>query len=208
MPHGHASPFVPGHRCRPTFGTRQAGHPAGHARLGVAEDRLDALCGTTGVIDGLAQAVTLRGKVKGAARRAVTTALAIRLVLLMTLMPADYAEVMAALLGDLAAVPWQRPYQLPTATVFSAWREALGLWPLERLREVLLAAIDAEHQAQDYRAVTVGDLVCDPPRRRRRHHGGALGLLGPAANGAAAPGRGPPDSGRRRSGQPPPVCAS
>ena len=50
--------------------------------------------------------------------------------------------------------------------------------------------------------------ACDPPRRRRRHHGGALGPLGPAASGAAAPGRGPPDSGPRRSGQPPPVCAS
>src|SRR5712691_13529173 len=59
-----------------------AGHPADHARLGVAEDRLDALCGTAGVIDGLAQAVTLRGKVKGAARRAVTPALAIRFTLL------------------------------------------------------------------------------------------------------------------------------
>ena len=99
---------------------------------------------------------------KGKARRAVTPALAIRLVLLMTLMPeADYAEVTAALLRDLAAVPWQRPYQLPTATVFSAWREAIGCQPLEQLRDLLLAAVDGEHQARDYRAVTVGDLdVC------------------------------------------------
>jgi hypothetical protein len=71
---------------------------------------------------------------------------------------ADYAEVMAALLGDLAGVPWQRRYVLPTATVASTWREALGSGPLERLRDMLLAAIDAEHRDHDYRAVIVGDL--------------------------------------------------
>ena len=44
---------------------------------------------------------------KGKARRAMTPGLAIRFVLLMTLMgTADYAEVMAGLLGDLAGVPW------------------------------------------------------------------------------------------------------
>jgi hypothetical protein len=135
-----------------------AGHPADHARLGLAEERLDALCGTAGVIGQLAAAVTLKGKVKGAARRAMTAGLAIRFTLLMTLMAADYAEVMAALIGDLAAVPWQRPYALPTATVACAWREAVGPGPLEQLRDLLLAAIDAEHHGRDYRAVTVGDL--------------------------------------------------
>jgi hypothetical protein len=70
-----------------------------------------------GVIDEIARTVLLDGKVKGAARRALTPALAIRLTLLMTLMPdADYAEVMAALLGDLPLVPWQRPYQVPVWT--------------------------------------------------------------------------------------------
>ena len=87
-----------------------AGHPADHARLGVAEDRLDVLTGRPDMIGQLAAAVALQGKVKGKARRAMTTALAIRFTLLMTLMPdADYCEVTAALLGDLAAVPWQRP---------------------------------------------------------------------------------------------------
>ena len=136
-----------------------AGHPADHARLGVAEERLDALTGRPDVIGQLARAVTLQGKVKGAARRAMTTGLAIRFTLLMTLMNgADYAEVMAALIGDLAGVPWQRPYALPTPTVASAWREAAGPEPLEQLRDMLLAAIDAEHRDHDYRAVTVGDL--------------------------------------------------
>ena len=135
------------------------GHPADHARLGVAEDRLGALAGRPDVIGRIAARVTLQGKVKGAARRAMTPALAIRLVVLMTLMPsADYAEVMAAVIGDLAAVPWQRPYALPTPTVMSAWREAIGPGPLEELRDLLLAAIGAAHQACDYRAVQAGDL--------------------------------------------------
>jgi hypothetical protein len=104
-----------------------AGHPADHARLGLAEERLDELCGSPGVIDEIAGSVQLEGRVKGAARRALTPALAIRLTLLMTLMPdADYAEIMAALLGDLPLVPWQRPYQVPTATVACTWREAIG----------------------------------------------------------------------------------
>jgi hypothetical protein len=138
------------------------GHPADHARLGVAEDRLDALTGTPGLIDEIARSVRLHGKVKGAARRAMTPALAIRFTLLMTLLPhADYTEVMATLLGDLTAVPWQRPYQQPTATVATTWREAIGPQPLEHLRERLLAAVDAEHHDHDYRAVHVGDLdVC------------------------------------------------
>lgn len=136
-----------------------AGHPADHARLGVAEDRLDELTGTPDVIGRLASAVTLTGKVTGRARRAMTAALAIRFTLLMTLMAdADYCEVTAALLGDLAAVPWQRRYQLPTATVAGTWREALGSGPLERLRDLVLAGIDGEHRACDYRAVRAGDL--------------------------------------------------
>ena len=95
-----------------------AGHPADHARLGVAEERLDELCGTPGVIDEIARTVTLDGRVKGAARRAMTPALAFRFTLLMTLTPdAGYPEVIGILLGDLALVPWQRPYRVPTAAV-------------------------------------------------------------------------------------------
>ncbi len=136
-----------------------AGHPADHARLGLAEDRLDALAGTAGVIDQVAGAAELIGKVNGKARRAMTAALAIRFTLLMTLMPeADYPAVMDALLGDLALVPWQRPFRVPTATVASTWREALGPAPLEELRDMVLAGIDAEHREHDYRAVRAGNL--------------------------------------------------
>jgi hypothetical protein len=42
-----------------------AGHPADHARLGVAGCRLDELMGTPGVIDEVARQVTLSGQVKG-----------------------------------------------------------------------------------------------------------------------------------------------
>jgi hypothetical protein len=78
-----------------------AGHPGDHMRLGVLEAQLDEMAGP-GTIDELAKTVTLTGKVKGTARRAMTTALALRAVLAMTLMAdADYSEVMTALLGDL-----------------------------------------------------------------------------------------------------------
>jgi hypothetical protein len=128
-----------------------AGHPADHARLGVLEEQLDEMVGP-GTIDELARTVPLTGKVKGTARRAMTTALALRAVLLMTLMPdADYTEVMATLLGDLAGVPWSRPYTVPSPAVLPAWRAAIGPEPAGRLQAMVLAAACAEH---DYRACT------------------------------------------------------
>jgi hypothetical protein len=136
-----------------------AGHPAGHARLGLAESMLDELTGQPGVIDEIARSVTLEGRVKGAARRAMSPALAIRFTLLMTLLSdADYTEVMETLLGDLVLVPWQRPYRVPTAAVACTWREAIGLAPLQRLQDLALAGVDGEHRSHDYRAVTAGDL--------------------------------------------------
>jgi hypothetical protein len=90
------------------------GHPACHARLGALEQQLDELAGP-GVIDQIAARAALAGKVKGEARRTMTAALTIRATVLMGVMPdADYDEVMAALLGDLVLVPWQRPYEVPT----------------------------------------------------------------------------------------------
>ena len=139
-----------------------AGHLADHVRLGVAEQRLDALCGEPGVIDKVAAGLTLDGRVKGAARRAVTAAMVIRLVLLMTLMPGScYAEAIAALLGDLPLVPWHRRYRVPTDAVACTWRDAVGAAPLEQLRDRALAGIDAEHRDHDWRSVFAGALeVC------------------------------------------------
>ncbi len=135
-----------------------AGHPADHARLGPAEERIDELCGVPGMINQVAGQATLEGRVKGTARRAMTPALAIRFTLLMTLMPdADYPAVPETLLGDLILVPWQRPCRLPTAAVACTWR-AIGPAPLERLQDMTLAGVDGEHRSRDYRAVTVGDL--------------------------------------------------
>jgi hypothetical protein len=136
-----------------------AGHPADHARLGVAEERLDELCGIPAVIDEIARSAALGGRVKGTARRVMSPALAIRFTVLMTLIPdADYAEVLQTLLGDLVLVPWQRPCRVPTAAVACTWREAIGPAPLERLRDLALAGVDGEHRSHDYRAVTAGDL--------------------------------------------------
>lgn len=136
-----------------------AGHPADHARLGVAEQRLDELCGVPGVIDQIARSAVLGGRVKGTARRAMSPALAIRFTVLMTLIPdADYAEVLQTLLGDLVLVPWQRPCRVPTAAVACTWREALGPTPLERLQDMALAGVDGEHRSHDYRAAAAGDL--------------------------------------------------
>jgi hypothetical protein len=136
-----------------------AGHPADHARLGVAERRLEELTGQPDVIGQIASGLELRGKVRGKARRAMTPELAIRMIVLMTLMPgADYPEVMSALLGDLVLVPWWRPYRVPTATVVATWRKAVGPGVLEELRDRVLAGADAAHRERDWRAVTVAEL--------------------------------------------------
>lgn len=99
------------------------GKPCDHARLGVLEERLDEAAGPD-TIGRAAARIKLEGMAKGAATRTMTTAFAVRAVLLMTLMPeAGYGEVMTALAGDLAVVPWARPWQVPSDTVLSAWRD-------------------------------------------------------------------------------------
>jgi hypothetical protein len=135
------------------------GHPADHARLGVIEQQLDAMAGQSGVIGQVAAQVVPRGKVKGTARRSMTMAAAIRAVLLMGLMPeADYGEILSALFGDLALVPWHVPFAVPTDTVLATWRDAAGPEPALLLQDMVLAAADAEHRDHDYRAVAAGDL--------------------------------------------------
>ena len=135
------------------------GHPADHARLGIIEQQLDAITGQPGTIGQVAGQVRPRGKVKGTARRSMTMAAALRAVLLMALMPeAGYGEILAALFGDLAAVPWHVPFAVPTDTVLATWRDAAGPEPLLRLRDMVLAASAGEHEEHDYRALRIGDL--------------------------------------------------
>jgi hypothetical protein len=59
---------------------------------------------------------------------------------------ADHREVLTTLLGGLTAVPWQRPPTVPSPTVLSTWRAAIGEAPLQQLQRRLLAAVVAEHR--------------------------------------------------------------
>src|ERR1035437_4575594 len=134
------------------------GHPADHARLGIIEQQLDEMTGQPGVIGLVAAETVPGGTVKGTARRSMTMAAAVRAVLLMALMPdAGYGEILSALFGDLALLPWQAEFAVPTETVLCTWRHAAGP-ELLRLRDMTLAASDAEHEDHDYRAIEIGDL--------------------------------------------------
>jgi hypothetical protein len=122
------------------------GRPCDHARLGGAEQELDRRCGP-GTIERIAADVRPTGKIKAVARREMSVAATIRAVLLMTVMPdADHREVLTTLLGELTAVPWQRPHAVPSPTVLSTWRAAIGEAPLLQLQRELLAAVVAEHR--------------------------------------------------------------
>ena len=117
------------------------------------------MAGQPGVIDQVAAETVPRGKVKGTARRSMTMAAAVWAVLLMGLMPdACYGEILSALFGDLALLPWHVPFAVPTDTVLATWRRRRPE-PLLRLRDMVLAASDAEHDDHDWRAVQVGDLA-------------------------------------------------
>ena len=136
------------------------GRPCDHARLGAAEQELDRRCGP-GTIDRIAAGVYPTGKIKAAttarARREMSVAATIRAVLLMTVMPdADSREVLTTLLGELTAVPWQRPHAVPSGTVLSTWRTAIGEAPLQQLQRELLAAVVTEHRDPALPRVEVG----------------------------------------------------
>jgi hypothetical protein len=132
------------------------GRPCDHARLGAAEQELDRRCGP-GTIDRIAADVRPTEKVKAVARREMSAAFTIRAVLLMTLMPdADSREVLTTLLGELSAVPWRRAHAVPSGTVLSTWRAAIGEAPLQQLQQELLAAVGAEHRDPALPRVEVG----------------------------------------------------
>jgi hypothetical protein len=132
------------------------GRPCDHARLGAAELELDRRCGP-GTIDRIAAEVRPGGKVKGTARREMSVACTLRAVLLMTLMPdADAREVLSTLWGDLVGVPWRRARVVPSGTVLSTWRAAVGPAPVRELQRLLLGAVVAEHRDGGPAGVEVG----------------------------------------------------
>jgi hypothetical protein len=83
----------------------------------------------------------------------------IRVIELMTLMPGARAgDVIAALAGDLALVPWARPWRPASARAAGDWRSALGPVPLEELRDLVLGSSWREHQGRGCPgAVTTGN---------------------------------------------------
>jgi len=95
--------------------------------------------------------------VKGERERLLARAFMIRVLVLMTLMPdAGIREVIIALAGDLAMVPWARAWVPASERAAGDWRNALGPEPLEELQAIVLRASHAEHEKRDWRAVIIG----------------------------------------------------
>jgi hypothetical protein len=136
---------------------RAQGSPCGHARPGPLEDWLESQAGP-GVIDRIAEHAVLDGKfIKGDRKRLLTAAFAIRALLLMTLSPdGGIGDAAADLAGDLALVPWAKPWDVPSERSLGDWLRALGPDPLEDLQAEVLGAAWAEHEENRDRNLTVG----------------------------------------------------
>ena len=106
--------------------------------------------------------------VKGERERLLTRAFMIQAIVLMTLVPdAGLREAVTALAGDLAVVPWARPWQAASERALGDWRNALGPGPLEELRDIVVEAWRREHGERDWRAACTGRLrvsSLDEPR--------------------------------------------
>jgi hypothetical protein len=133
---------------------RAAGSPVHHAMLGPLEAGA-----VPGAVGGIAEGTRLAARfVKGERERLLARAFMIRVIVLMTLMPeARAGDVIAALAGDLALVPWARPWRPASARAAGDWRNALGPVPLEELRDLVLGSAWQEHQDKGCPgAVTIG----------------------------------------------------
>jgi Insertion element 4 transposase N-terminal len=139
-----------------------AGSPAAHATLGPLEEWLEDWAGP-GAIGEIAERAALDARfVKGERERLLTRAFMIRAIVLMTLMPdAGLRDAVTALAGDLAAVPWARPWRAASERALGDWRSALGPGPLEELQAAVLEASRREHEARGWREAIAEDLqVC------------------------------------------------
>ena len=125
---------------------RAKGSPVHHATLGPLEERLESQAGP-GAAGGIAGRAPLGARfVKGERERLLARAFMIRVIVLMTLMPdARVQDVIAALAGDLALVPWARPWRPASARAAGDWRNALGPVPLEELRDLVLGSAWRQH---------------------------------------------------------------
>jgi hypothetical protein len=98
--------------------------------------------------------------VKGERERLLTRAFMIRAVVLMTLVPdAGLRDAVLALAGDLAGVPWARPWRAASERALGDWRNAVGPGPLEDLQSVVLEASRREHEARGWREAAAGLLA-------------------------------------------------
>ena len=133
---------------------RAKGSPVHHATLGPLEAG-----GVPGAVSGIAQDAGLDGRfVKGERERLLARAFMMRVIVLMTLMPeARVQDAVAALAGDLALVPWARPWRPASARAAGTWRNALGAAPLEELRDAVLGGSWRRHRDEGCPgAVTIG----------------------------------------------------
>jgi DDE family transposase len=95
--------------------------------------------------------------VKGERERLLAAAFMIRVLVLMTLVPeAGIRDAVTLLAGDLAMVPWSRPWAAAPERALGDWRDALGPEPLEELQAIVHRASHREHQDRDWRAVIIG----------------------------------------------------
>jgi hypothetical protein len=132
---------------------RAKGSPVHHATLGPLEEAVPGLVGQA------ARDAPLDGRfVKGERERLLARAFMVRSLVLLTLMPgARLEDAVAALAGDLALVPWARPWRPASARACGDWRNALGPVPLEELRDLVLGTAWAGHRDRGCPgAVTIG----------------------------------------------------
>ena len=132
------------------------GHLAEHVRLGLLEDHLP---------DGAVEELVAGHGVAEQRLRALSAGMAARCVLAMTLLPdASLREVVVTVAGQLAFVPWAKPWRAPGGEVLGRWRVRLGeglfadlFWPA-----AAGAAAEPEHTSPDAdpRGWLGGLLVC------------------------------------------------
>lgn len=155
-----------------------------HVRLGGLEEHLG---------DGVVEQVVAQAAPAPTGperRRVMSLPLVARLVMAMTLIPtASYVEAFAQLVGVLPRLPWARAWQVPQATVVTAWRRRLGVAPMRalfaRVAGHIVAATEPGALWHGLRVCTLDGCqvkVPDSPQNRA-----AFGSSGTADDSAAFP---------------------